>query len=490
MWYAAQRFASAKVAVIGDLMLDIYIQGEVTRVSPEAPVPIVKRVSERAVPGGAANVAANIAALGATVHLVGVANRDDGFARLTDSLRQFRGIDLSRVVIDETRSTITKTRIIGQHQQIVRVDSEDTSPFATRIEDALVEAAKAAMDTCDLVIYSDYGKGVLSDRVLEETISYARAADKVVLVDPKRRDLSAYEGASVITPNRQELTVATGLACESDEEAEAAARVAMNICGADVLLTRSEKGMSYFGRDITPIHLATVAREVFDVSGAGDTVVAVLGVALASGLPIIEAMRAANHAAGLVVAKVGTATITPDELSVAMGESEEHRDIQDGRLLAIDELVAIRAFWRESGLKVGFANGCFDLLHPGHISLIHQAANSCDRLVMALNTDASVQRLKGPTRPVQTQEARATVMGALRDVAAVVLFDEDTPYELIAALKPDLLVKGADYTEGQVVGADIVRSAGGTVLLADLTEGQSTSRLIGRSKTLATGNAP
>ncbi|MGA1804744.1 D-glycero-beta-D-manno-heptose-7-phosphate kinase [Rhizobium sp. HT1-10] len=488
MWDMVQKFASAKVAVIGDLMLDIYIQGEVSRVSPEAPVPIVKRVSERTVPGGAANVAANIAALGATVHLVGVANRDNGFVRLTESLNQFGGVDLSGVVMDESRSTITKTRVLGRHQQIVRVDSEDNSPFAAAIEDALIEAAKIAIDTCDLVIHSDYGKGVLSDRVLEATMAHARSAGKLVLVDPKRRDFSAYRGASIITPNRAELTEATGLACESDDEAEAAARLASKTCGADVLLTRSERGMSYFGSDNPPMHLATVAREVFDVSGAGDTVVAVLGVTLASGLSIIEAMRAANHAAGLVVAKVGTATISPQELLLAMQDSEGSRDIQDGRLLDIDELLATRAFWRDSGLKVGFANGCFDLIHPGHISLIRQAASNCDRLVMALNTDASVRRLKGPSRPVQTEDARADVMGALKDVAAVVLFDEDTPYDLIAALLPDLLVKGADYTEDQVVGASVVRDAGGAVLLADLTQGQSTSRLIGRSKTPVTGN--
>ncbi|WP_288193228.1 D-glycero-beta-D-manno-heptose-7-phosphate kinase [uncultured Phyllobacterium sp.] len=483
MWDIVQRFASAKVAIIGDLMLDIYIQGDVNRVSPEAPVPIVRRVSERVVPGGAANVAANVAALGGRANLVGIANRDVSYDRLVASLTPFSNVDFDRVVFDDSRCTITKTRIMGHHQQIVRVDSEDTSAISPAIEEAIIEAAKDAIESSDLIILSDYGKGVLSDRVLSQTISHARAMGKIVLVDPKRRNLSAYRGASIITPNRAELAQATGQACETDEEAAVAAEIARQNCGADILLTRSDKGMSYFGADLQPIHLATVAREVFDVSGAGDTVVGALGVAIAAGVPLIEAMRVANHAAGLVVAKVGTATVSPAELVASIQDSEGHLDIQDGRLLDIQGLLAARSFWRDSGLTVGLANGCFDIIHPGHVSLIRQAAASCDRLVIALNTDASVRRLKGATRPVQTEEARAEAIGAMKGVATVVLFGEDTPYELIAAIKPDVLIKGADYTEDQVVGADIVRASGGSVMLAHLTLGHSTTGLIQRLKT-------
>lgn len=474
----SERFAAARVAVVGDLMLDVYIEGEVHRVSPEAPVPVVRLTSERAVPGGAANVAANIASLGGTVTLVGVAGRDSAFAQLSEELQRVGRVDLSTTVFDDSRGTTTKTRLLGHRQQIARIDRETLRPIAPEIETQLIERACTAIDGCDIVILSDYGKGVLTDMVLQRTLAYAQAVGKRVLVDPKRRDLSAYRGASIITPNRAELALATGRPCETDEEAEEAARLAHEICGADVLLTRSEKGMSYFARSGESLHFATIAREVFDVSGAGDTVVAVLGAALAAGFPLVEAMKASNHAAGLVVAKIGTATVSCEELVMALHGGAQALDVEDGRLVTLDELMRIRAFWRANGLTVGVANGCFDLIHPGHVSLIRQAAAASDRLVMALNTDASVRRLKGPTRPVQTETARAEVMGALKGVAAVVLFDEDTPYDLIKALQPDVLVKGADYTEELVVGADIVRARGGTVLLAALTPGQSTTRLI------------
>lgn len=479
-----ESFASASVAVIGDLILDVYIEGEVHRVSPEAPVPVVRQLSERDLPGGAANVAANIAALGTAVSLVGVAGRDEGFARLAEQIRRAGKVDMSAVVLDGSRGTTVKTRVLGRHQQIARIDREDAAPVAAEIESALIDRACAAIDACDIVVLSDYGKGVLTDAVLRATLAHARAAGKRVLADPKRRDLSAYRGASIITPNRAELALSTGRPCETDEEAEAAARLAHEISGADVLLTRSEKGMSYFPRRGDPIHLATVAREVFDVTGAGDTVVAVLGAALAARFPLPEAMKAANHAAGLVVGRIGTATVSCDELVAALHGPVESPDVEDGRLLTLDELMPIRAFWRARGLTVGVANGCFDLIHPGHVALVRQAAASCDRLVLALNGDASVRRLKGPGRPVQDEAARAEVMGGLKGVAAVVLFDEDTPRALIQALQPDVLVKGADYTESQVVGADIVRRLGGTVLLVPVMPGRSTTRLIARGLAL------
>ncbi|MGL4968266.1 MAG: bifunctional heptose 7-phosphate kinase/heptose 1-phosphate adenyltransferase [Inquilinus sp.] len=279
-------------------MLDVYVEGEVHRVSPEAPVPVVRFTSERAVPGGAANVAANIASLGATVSLVGVASRDRAFAQLSEQLQRAGRVDLSATVFDDSRGTTTKTRVLGRRQQIARIDRETLGAVAPEIETQLIERACVAIDGCDIVVFSDYDKGVLTDVVLQRTLAYAQAVGKRVLVDPKRRDLSAYRGASIITPNRSELTLATGRPCETDEEAEEAARLAREICGADVLLTRSEKGMSYFGRSADPIHFATIAREVFDVSGAGDTVVAVLGAALAAGFPLAEAMKASNHAAG------------------------------------------------------------------------------------------------------------------------------------------------------------------------------------------------
>jgi D-beta-D-heptose 7-phosphate kinase/D-beta-D-heptose 1-phosphate adenosyltransferase len=327
------------------------------------------------------------------------------------------------------------------------------------------------------VILSDYGKGALTDRVLAETIGYARAKRKPVIVDPKRRDFAAYSGASIITPNRQELTLATGLKCDSDLEAAAAAAAAHAACGADVLLTRSERGMSFFPLDGTPLHLPAVRREVFDVSGAGDTVVAVLATALAAKLPIAEAIKASNYAAGIVVGRSGTATLTREEL-IAAFSTPLVEDKPDGRLVDLEEAKLLRRLWQNQGFTVGIANGCFDIIHPGHISLIRQATQACDRLIMALNTDASVRRLKGQTRPAQKEVARAEVIGAIKGVALVVLFNEDTPYNLISALQPDVLIKGADYTEDQVAGADIVRARGGKILLAELTEGHSTTRLL------------
>ena len=471
-------FDDARIAVIGDLMLDIYVQGDVERISPEAPVPVLRLTSERATPGGAANVAANIAALGGAARLVGLAGGDAGFQRLRGLLDAIGRIDLSGTVLDAARATTTKTRVVGHRQQIVRIDRESVEPVPAALEDALIEAGRAAIDASDLVIVSDYGKGVFSDRVLAATLGHARTSAKRVIVDPKRRDLSAYRGATIITPNQAELSLATGLPCRSDAEAERAAREARDVCGADILLTRSEKGMSYFPFEGATIHLPTVAREVFDVSGAGDTVVAAIGLALAAGHPLQEAMRIANHAAGIVVGKFGAATVNREELLQEMQDSARRGDIADGRVLTRAELVAQRAFWRREGLTVGIANGCFDLIHPGHISLIRQAAAACDRLVVALNTDASVRRLKGPTRPVQNEAARAEVMGAVKGVAAVVLFDEETPLALIAAVAPDVLIKGADYSRDEVVGAEVVAKAGGSVLLAELTPGRSTSRLL------------
>jgi D-beta-D-heptose 7-phosphate kinase/D-beta-D-heptose 1-phosphate adenosyltransferase len=466
----------ARVAVIGDLMLDVYLQGEVDRISPEAPVPVVRLVSERAVAGGAANVAANIAHLGGQVRLVGVAGPDDGFATLSRLLTAHGGIALEDVVINPDGFTTKKTRLLGHRQQIARIDQERREPQPDAIQDAVAERAVAAVMETDLAILSDYGKGVLSDKVLSAVLGRASHFGKRVIVDPKRRDLPAYRGASIVTPNRAELTLATGHPCESDADARVAAAIAGQMSGADILLTRSEKGMSFFPREGEPIHLPTVAREVFDVSGAGDTVVGVLGLCLAAGLPMADAMRAANHAAGIVVGKIGTALVSRAELLADLAGEGEH-DVEDGRLLALDVLLALRSFWRSRGLSVGITNGCFDLVHPGHVALIRQAAAGCDRLILALNTDASVKRLKGPTRPIQSETARADVMGALKGVAAVVLFDEETPLDLITALQPDLLVKGADYTEDAVVGADIVKAAGGRVMLARLVPDHSTSRL-------------
>jgi D-beta-D-heptose 7-phosphate kinase/D-beta-D-heptose 1-phosphate adenosyltransferase len=378
------------------------------------------------------------------------------------------------------RRTTRKLRVIGAHQQIVRVDHEDVIPCSGEIESDFLVAMERAIEASDIVILSDYGKGVCSDRAIRAVIDRAAASGKKVLVDPKRTDLAVYRGAFLITPNRKELSDATGLPCETDAEAAAAVARAQEMCGAHLLLTRSEKGMSFFPLDEAPMHVPTVAQDVFDVSGAGDTVVAVLAAALAADMPIRDAMRMANHAAGIVVSKLGTASVTREELAAALLAESTTSDINDGRLLDREAMVALRWAWAREKLTVGVANGCFDLVHPGHISLIAQAAASCDRLIMALNTDASVRRLKGPSRPIQDEGSRAAVIGAIKGVAAVTLFDEETPLELIEALEPDVLVKGADYTIDRVVGADVVQKRGGRVVLAELTPEQSTSEIVNR----------
>jgi D-beta-D-heptose 7-phosphate kinase/D-beta-D-heptose 1-phosphate adenosyltransferase len=475
------RLADRKVAVIGDLMLDIYLHGVVERISPEAPVPIIKWKSERATPGGAANVAANIAALGAVPHLVGVAGDDEAYQRLCALLATVGRVDLAGVVLAEQRSTTRKLRVVGQAQQILRIDREDEHPLDAATEARLIASAEAAIDVCDIAVLSDYGKGVLTDRVLSRCIAHARAKGKRIIVDPKRRDLSAYRGASIVTPNRAELTAATGLPCETDEEAARAAEAARALTDSDILLTRSEKGMSFFPVTGEPAHLPTMAKAVFDVSGAGDTVVALTTTCLAAGMPMIEAMKIANHAAGVVVGKFGTAVLSPQELIASLAASHME-DVQDGRLLTLAKASELRKLWRDQGYSVGVTNGCFDLLHPGHVSLITQSAAACDRLVVALNADASVRRLKGPGRPVQNERSRASVLGSIKGVDAVVLFEEDTPLELLQALLPDVLIKGADYQEHEIVGGDLVRAAGGRILRVKIVEGQSTTALLARSK--------
>ena len=481
-----EGFDRARIAVIGDLMLDVYIQGGVDRVSPEAPVPVVHQMSERVVPGGAANVAANIVALGASVSLVGLSGKDADFDRLVIELDRCGNIDLKGIVTSSSRITTTKTRILGHQQQIARLDREDRGAVSAELQNLLIIQAKIAIASADLVILSDYGKGVLSDAVLRDLLNFTNQHGKTVIVDPKRRDLSVYFGASLLTPNKAELALATGMPSETDQEIAEAGKVAQDMCGAMILVTRSERGMTLVKEGADPIHLSTVARQVFDVSGAGDTVVAVLGTALAAGLDLMDAMRAANHAAGIVVGKLGTATVSSKELFDSMNFPVDIADTLDGRVVSWKQLNDLRQYWRQENLTVGLANGCFDIVHPGHVSLVRQAATACDRLVMALNTDASVLRLKGPGRPMQNEQSRADVIGALKGVSVVVFFDQDNPRELIEMLRPDLLVKGSDYTEAQVVGADLVKADGGTVFLARLTDGHSTTQLINQMKSKTT----
>ncbi|MBI4185131.1 MAG: D-glycero-beta-D-manno-heptose-7-phosphate kinase [Proteobacteria bacterium] len=476
-----ERLAGGRVLCVGDVMLDRYLSGEVERISPEAPVPVLKVAAEEAMLGGAGNVVRNLSALGAEAVFAAVVGDDAAGREVAALLAGARGIE-ARLVVEKGRMTGIKTRLIAASQHLLRADRETLAPIAGRTRGALMRAVAEALPGVGVMVLSDYGKGVLGAPLTRALIAAAREAGKRVIVDPKGSDYRRYRGASVITPNRRELAAATGLATGSDEEVAAASRRLMERIGVDaVLATRGGDGMTLVvgaGRRETVRHLRAEAREVFDVSGAGDTVVATLAAALAAGVPLADAARLANVAAGIVVGKVGTAVAHPDELVHAL----HARDLLTGeaKVMALAPAVERLATWRRSGLKVGFTNGCFDLLHPGHVSLLAQARAACDRLVVGLNSDASVARLKGRGRPIQGEAARAAVLASLATVDLVVIFAEDTPIRLIEALRPDVLVKGSDYRLDEVVGGDLVRSYGGRVLLAELVAGHSTSATIAR----------
>ena len=475
----------APIVVLGEAMLDIFISGDVDRISPEAPVPVLRHRRDKLAAGGAGNVAGNIARLGGAPTLITIVGNDaDGASML--ALLGAAGVNVKAIVTPK-RMTISKTRVMGGSHHLLRIDREDSGAISPQIEDEVLANVQAILPRARALAISDYAKGMLTDRVLVCAITMARALGIPVIVDPKRRDFSAYAGADIIKPNRAELATATGIQCHSDDDVAQAAELLMRQTGSALLVTRAEKGMSYFSAGAAPIHMPTHAKLVFDVAGAGDAVLATLAHGLVGGLPIEQTMRLANIAAGIVVSKPGTATVTLDELRVEAALQEESDAFRKGGVASADEARAIREHWRRQGLSVGFTNGCFDLLHPGHIAILRGAARLCDRLIVGLNADDSVSRLKGPMRPVQSAAARAAVLGAIDCVDLVVIFDHDTPYELIGALMPDVLIKGADYTEDQIVGADVVRSAGGRVERIGIVTGQSTTELIRRAKVAVAG---
>jgi D-beta-D-heptose 7-phosphate kinase/D-beta-D-heptose 1-phosphate adenosyltransferase len=468
------------ILVVGDAMLDVYISGAVDRISPEAPVPVVRHQEQSQRPGGAANVALNIATLGGACRLVAAVGADAEGARLGELLRQ-AGVACD-LVADAGRPTTLKTRITAGQHQLLRLDRDPPGGIAAGTEAALVAAIGRAIEGCRLVVLSDYGKGTLSDAVIACVLERARANGIDVVVDPKRRDLAAYRGAALIKPNRAELQAATGLPVAGDADVARAAHVAAQATGARILVTRSEAGMTLVAPDGATLHMPGHVREVYDVTGAGDSAMAALAIALVSGRPVEDAVAFANLAGGIAVARQGAASVSLAELEAERTLIAEDHAAASGEVVDAGEAVRLRQLWKSQGLTVGFTNGCFDLLHPGHVHLLQEAARACDRLIVGLNSDASVRRLKGPERPVQDEDARAAVLGAMEHVNLVVIFGEDTPLDLIKRLAPDLLVKGADYTIDQIVGADAVVAAGGRVMRVDVLAGHSTTRLIGRQR--------
>lgn len=457
-------FIRASVVVIGDAMLDKYYHGGVRRISPEAPVPVVEVRCTTLAPGGCANVANNIVHLKGHAHLVSVAGRD---AARTELQRLMDEQGISHTFVDIDGPTTMKVRVIGDRQQMVRLDFEDSASIGDVVAQELIRVTEHLLSSAGALVISDYGKGLCTPALTARLIAFGTGLGLPVIVDPKGTDWSKYRGATIVTPNLKELGQALGRELENDDQViEAAGREALARFGMSMLLvTRSERGMSLISDEA--LHVPVEAREVFDVSGAGDTVVATLAVALASGSDLVHAIKLANKAAAIVVGKSGTAPIEYEELiSVARGSSRKH--------LSLERLVARLAQHRRGGDTIVFTNGCFDILHKGHVTLLREARKLGDVLVVGLNSDSSVRGIKGEGRPVNTQDDRIELLAGLESVDYVVVFDEPTPLEVLGELRPDVLVKGGNYTLQQVVGRELAKS----VAIVPMVEGYSTTRII------------
>ncbi|MBI5321024.1 D-glycero-beta-D-manno-heptose-7-phosphate kinase [Bradyrhizobium sp.] len=478
----AQAIGRQTVLCIGDLMVDEFVYGEVSRISPEAPAPVIAAQRSETNIGGAGNVARNIASLGGRCIFTGLIGEDEVGVKLAVTLQQEPGIE-SVLVHDPARPTTRKVRFVSEHfsTHMLRADWELAQPAAGEIEQKLIDAVLPNIARADIVLLSDYAKGVLTARVIRNVIDAAKRLGKRVIVDPKSANLAIYRGATLLTPNRKEFAEATRSRADSEASIAEAARDAMYLADCEAMLvTQSEHGMTLVTRQGEAIHVPALPVKVRDVSGAGDTVAAALALALAAGADWETALRVANAAAAVAVGKKGTATVTTAELRRKI---LPHASLAaEEKIAASDVLDAHLAEWRAQGLRVGFTNGCFDILHPGHVKVLTAARGACDRLVVGLNSDASVRRLKGEGRPVQDERARAEVLAALEAVDLVVVFEEDTPIKLIGQIRPSVLVKGGDYTREQVVGHEIVEAHGGEVLLVDILEGHSTTSLVKRAR--------
>jgi D-beta-D-heptose 7-phosphate kinase / D-beta-D-heptose 1-phosphate adenosyltransferase len=480
----SRAIVSQTVLCVGDLMLDEFVYGEVSRISPEAPAPVIAVQRSETNIGGAGNVARNIAALGARCIFVGLVGEDEAGAKLKAQLSQQSLIE-SVLVCDSERPTTRKVRFVSEHfsTHMLRADWELAQPASADVEQKLIDAILQLLPRADIVLLSDYAKGVLTARVIRNVIDAARKLGKRVIVDPKSANFAIYRGATLLTPNRREFAEATRSRADTEKSIADAAQDAMQLADCEAMLvTQSEHGMTLVPRKGEAIHVPAHPVRVRDVSGAGDTVAAVLAVALAAGADWEIALRMANAAAAVAVSKKGTAIVTSAEL---------RRKILPHAFLAAEEKIiaagggeldAHLLDWRKQGLRVGFTNGCFDILHPGHVKVLTAARGACDRLIVGLNSDASAKRLKGEGRPVQDERARSEVLAALEAVDLVAIFEEDTPIKLIAQIKPSVLVKGGDYTRDQVVGHEIVEAYGGEVLLVEVLPGVSTTSLVNRAR--------
>ena len=475
-----EKITHLRIAVIGDVMLDRYAYGEVRRISPEAPVPVTRVKRLTSVLGGAGNVAANLAGLGVQVYVAGMTGEDDHRRVLEKKLREL-GVDYSGLIASPKRSTITKMRIIGARQQMLRLDFEEPGDLLPDEEQALLQWLREHLDEgLDGIVLSDYAKGTCSDRFCQMVITQARAAHVPVLVDPKGSDWAKYRGCDLITPNVKEMCEAAGKVVSNVTPAlvELAQQARETFDIRYVVVTRSEKGVTLVGKDDV-ITKAATAQEVFDVSGAGDTVASVLLAAISGKLSLADALELSNKAAGIVVSKVGTYPVHKEELLREILADSQPESF-DYRPMTWDEMARLTRTWQQAGETVVFTNGCFDILHAGHVQYLQQAAQLGNHLIIGVNTDDSVRRLKGQTRPFNHETDRARLLASLRDVDAVALFGEDTPTELIKKIRPDILVKGGDYKKEEVAGREYAR----TVEILPFKEGYSTTGLVEKIVTL------
>src|ERR1700744_2737991 len=471
------------VLCVGDLMLDEFVYGEVSRVSPEAPAPVIAARRSETNIGGAGNVARNIASLGARCIFVGLIGEDEVGVKLAVTLAQEPGIE-SVLVHDPARPTTRKVRFVSEHfsTHMLRADWELAAPASGEIEQKLIDTILPLLARADIVLLSDYAKGVLTARVIRNVIDAARKAGKRVIVDPKSANFAIYRGATLLTPNRKEFAEATRSRADSDTDIAEAARDAMILADCEAMLvTQSEHGMTLVPRTGDVVHVPAHPVKVRDVSGAGDTVAAALALALAAGADWETALRIANAAAAVAVSKKGTAVVTAAELRRKI-LPHAYLAAEEKIVTASGDLNAHLSDWRKQGLRIGFTNGCFDILHPGHVKVLTAGRGACDRLILGLNSHASVKQLKGGGPPGQSERARAEVLAALEAVDLVVIFDEETPLRLIEQVRPSVLGKGGDYTREQVVGHEIVEAHGGAVLLVEVLAGFSTTALVDRAR--------
>jgi len=460
----------ANILVVGDLMIDHYLWGSCERISPEAPVQVVDVAKETTVLGGAGNVINNLVALGATVSVSSVIGDDINGEELISMLNAIN-VDTSNLIVQNGRKTSKKSRVIAVSQQVLRYDKESKNSISTASVAKIIKSLATSISSYDIVILSDYGKGVLTDALCQSIINIAKEHNVKVLVDPKGVDFSKYKGAYLLTPNKKEAVLATGIEINDSKSLEMALLKLKTECDLGVsLITLSEDGIAAYDDQVKIF--PTVVKEVFDVTGAGDTVIASIAFALSSGKNIEESVAFANLAAGVVVGKIGSATVTIGEIEEY--EASLHKSTSEAHIKTFDDMKTIVHRYHANGKRVVFTNGCFDILHVGHVKYLQIAKSFGDILIVGLNSDESVSRLKGPTRPVNIAQDRAYLLAALEAVDFVVPFESDTPYDLIKMIQPDVLVKGGDYEGKEVVGTEFA----GELKLVDFVDGKSTTKTI------------